>query len=1136
MKIKIFWAAAALLGTTSLPLLAAEHFVTKQGNDAKDGTTEQTAFLTIQKGVNALQAGDTLTIGPGEYPESVTRDGLGSLEAETTIRAALPGTVLLRGDVSIPSDAFKKVDGYRYIYAAPFEQPVRGVNEVDTLTRLEDFSTLGELEYSPGTSYYDAKTKRIYISTSDLQPPSAHAYTVCVIEGSGLMLTNPRRVTVDGLAATGFRSNKLLPSYPNHYAEWGIMLAGARQCVIRHCVAYFNDSGLSYDSGASRSTDGKDNGWNLFENCVAFSNGSKFAPEAGNIIGFTSNHDEMRDCYAYLGYDNNLRFYGAGIRGPAVMKNNVAWGGTYTDIFIKGGEAPKYGMAENCITLGILHSHNLKNSIVGNINQYQREPGKDDVYGLYSPLGNEDTQQTLATRRDQWFADAENLDFRLQATSPLRGSGSDGGDRGPFPYQPNIFYLAPNGNDQNDGLSTEKPWQTLVYAMERLRPGDTLYLEGGTYEAAGGLKISNPEGGNTSIRGRGAEMVLIRGDIAMTDSRGLEFERLNFTGALTLADCRDIRFNNCRFSNLGTPLSAASVQNLKVTHSEFTGFQEAALNLEKCRQVWLSSTIFDNRQGPAIETDRDNAIQFSDYNVYANPALVWRVGGKALDFPAWQTRHDKYSQVRNPKYTVENGFPRLQNAAAFGGDGALGHGAGFYRAYRQREMKASAPVLHSVSTTTADLEWWTSVPAITEVAWGETPDTPNKITFNEQAKSANDCFNTLSLTGLKPGTKYYFRLKKAKPLDQNISQYTKPTPFDDAPLSFLTASTRSVPRELYVAPDGNDHNSGLSREQAWKTVAHASDAARAGDTVFIAGGTYQESVRVRASGSADQPITFKAVPGEKVVFDGNNRSIVTAFSVVGKQHIHFDGLYFRQFGSEGWKSVLDLRQSQHLKVTRCFFNAIGSGTSGVQVRTDQCADVTIRNCVIARGFQGMYFRDTKALHIENNVFVNNLICAILNSGGDPGGIEIKKNIFVDSIPSKVKVQLFEVGGFDQYVFDQNAFYLRIPDKERQPFLFYGTGPGRTTVADYDKKTGLTNFIVNDPQFAISEGQEAVNREGQKVEFLGDWIPRHDLDFPDLFTRNPMLITAKIGLQPDAFEDFSFSKVGNDPAMTPPSPQ
>ena len=40
----------------------ADYFVDKQGNDANDGASRAAAFLTIQKGVDALKPGDTLAI------------------------------------------------------------------------------------------------------------------------------------------------------------------------------------------------------------------------------------------------------------------------------------------------------------------------------------------------------------------------------------------------------------------------------------------------------------------------------------------------------------------------------------------------------------------------------------------------------------------------------------------------------------------------------------------------------------------------------------------------------------------------------------------------------------------------------------------------------------------------------------------------------------------------------------------------------------------------------------------------------------------------------------------------------------------------------------------------------------------
>ena len=104
------------------PCRAAEYFVSKQGDDANNGRRQDKAFLTIQKGVDALKAGDTLTIAPGEYFERVMRVNLGGADVDTVIRAEIPGTALLRGDV--PAPEFKKIDGYRFVYAAKFWPPL----------------------------------------------------------------------------------------------------------------------------------------------------------------------------------------------------------------------------------------------------------------------------------------------------------------------------------------------------------------------------------------------------------------------------------------------------------------------------------------------------------------------------------------------------------------------------------------------------------------------------------------------------------------------------------------------------------------------------------------------------------------------------------------------------------------------------------------------------------------------------------------------------------------------------------------------------------------------------------------------------------------------------------------------------
>ena len=1094
---------------------AADWYVNLQGDDANDGRSRSRAFRTVQKGVDALQPGDTLHIGPGEYREAVTRKGLGNLDAETTIRAELPGTVLLRGDVPLNTAALKKVDGYEFVYVMEYDGPLEGVIEQDTSTLLKIVPTVAELELTHGAIHYDAVAKRLYVSSTDGRPPQEHHYTMAVVKGTGLLLIQPRRVTVDGIAATGFQSSKLLPFRPTHFTQWGIFLESARQCVIRNCVAWLNGGGIGFLSDRN-GDDGLENGWNRIEKCVAFSNGSKFAPEGGNILGFASNHDEIRDCYAYLGYPNNIRHYGLGIRGPAAIRNCIAWGGTYTDIFIKGGAADQYGLTEGCVTLGFCHSRNIRHSVVGNTNQYNRQPEEDVIQGLFAPWVN---QEKAAREANQAFADPLNLDFRLQATSGFRAKGPNQPDRGAYPYQANVFYVTPDGNNSHDGLSLQQAWKTLAHALPRLRPGDTLYIEGGTYEVGNEpLKLGSHNGGEIFIRGRGDQPVVLHGNLEMVNSRNVTFERLNFAGGIRISDSAFIAFQSCRFSTAETAIKATATEDLKITHCEFTGFGKPALALEKAKGVWLSGNLFDNTQAPAVGLRDVAAIRYSDYNAYSLPDRIWQVHKKNWDFSALQKQHDLYSRVQPAQFTIENGVPTLQNAAAFASGGPHGSRIGYYRSFQKRTMAASRAQLHCVTDTTADLEWFTSVPAVLTVAWGETPDTPNRIVLNDGTRDVADCFNTLSLTRLKPGTRIYYRLLEARPIKQQHAQYMLPTKPADTVSSFVTMDTAPAPRLLYVAPDGDNGNSGLSRDQAWRTVSHAASEARPGDTVIIAGGVYTETVRVRTSGSEGKPITFKAAPGEQVIFDGSRRELAVGFSILGKEYIHLDGLHFRMFGSDGWTSALDMRYSKHLKIERCLLNNYGAGIPGTLVRMDHCEDIQIRNCVISRGFQGIYSSQPKNLRIENNVFLNNLICAIVNSGGGTRDLVIRKNIFVDSIPTKAKVQLFELGGFDQYILEDNAFYLRIPDEERKPFGFYGNGNGieRLSVAMYNEKTGQRNQVIDNPRFTITEGVEPKNAKGETIAFLGDWIPRAELSFQDLFSHHPGLTEQKIGLLPEEF--------------------
>jgi len=82
------------------------------------------------------------------------------------------------------------------------------------------------------------------------------------------------------------------------------------------------------------------------------------------------------------------------------------------------------------------------------------------------------------------------------------------------------------------------------------------------------------------------------------------------------------------------------------------------------------------------------------------------------------------------------------------------------------------------------------------------------------------------------------------------------------------AETTATAGTFYVAPTGSDSNPGTI-DSPWRTIQHAADSVKAGHTVYIHGGVYNESVDIQVSGSATAgPVTFQSYPGENAILDG----------------------------------------------------------------------------------------------------------------------------------------------------------------------------------------------------------------------------------------------------------------------------
>jgi len=915
---------------------ATEYFVSPQGRDANPGTAKDAAFLTVQKGVDTLKPGDTLTLAPGEYHEAIRREDLGSLDATTTIRAEISGTVTLRGDVPLAFSGGEAMD-------FPFQGIVPAVNELNTLTILKRVPNASEPAYNPGTFHHDAAAGKLYLSPSDMQP-GGKIYTATTLATHGILLIRPRQVVIEGLNVTGFSGAEL-----RHYREetgggtWGIFLVHGKSCIIRDCRAYLNSWGIGMQSGPPGSGD------NVVERCVAWGNKSQFANgDMGGITILAARRDQIRDCIAYRNGMYGINIYGTGGAAPnykddggnlpenrSKLIRNLAWGNESADIKIKTGYEYHHE-AIDCAAPGVWSVVNVTHGLMG---RNGHAPDADSIV-----LEKEtDFDPNLE------FASPANHDYRLQSTSRFRGAGEGGKDRGPYPYKGNVFFVSPQGDDANNGLSVKTAWKTMDHALKNLPEGSTLYLEPGDYP-----------------------------------SPPLAGKRL------------DIRERRGGVNLLG----------------------HAPVKLE--------------------------------------PAFI--------DPPA----------------------PKL--------------------------ILSRQPAVLSVTATTANIEWFTSLPATCQLAWGETPACENTVAYHV------NYFGSYSLTGLKPGQTYYFKVASIKrPADLPPKTESAPIELTDQPIRFTTLPQDAAPATYYVAEDGDDSKSGLDRANAWRHIHVAAERAKAGDTVLIAGGTYRERIRVRASGEEGRPITFKALPGEKVHIDGDNMALHTAFVVHGKKHLVFDGFYFARFNlfpNEGWDlqkcGEFHFYRSDDVRVSRCFSEGRG-GYSAYPVCAIETSRLTLRNCVNTYKFGGMYFWRCPDLMIENSVFASPMIMAFVHRNLKDQKATMRNCIFTDMLEKKAVLNLGLLccdGETEGFRHENNAYTLRpnIPVAER---ALNGKYPA-ARIGEY-----IVDPLFDDPRFA---GQPA-GEGGFGPDRMMDL--NLALDFDSFFATNPEFMERGIGLQPEAFGDYRF---------------
>jgi hypothetical protein len=91
----------------------------------------------------------------------------------------------------------------------------------------------------------------------------------------------------------------------------------------------------------------------------------------------------------------------------------------------------------------------------------------------------------------------------------------------------------------------------------------------------------------------------------------------------------------------------------------------------------------------------------------------------------------------------------------------------------------------------------------------------------------------------------------------------------------------------YVSPSGNDSNPG-TKDNPFKTIQKGVNVLTAGKTLYVRGGTYNEAVTIKGSGTSGNPITIIAYPGETPILNGG--SSIAILSSGGTNYWTIQGL------------------------------------------------------------------------------------------------------------------------------------------------------------------------------------------------------------------------------------------------------
>lgn len=952
------------------------YYLSPKGDNAADGLSWKTAWGTASHAQKLLQPGDTLLIGEGEYRgASLGSATNGAPGRPIRIMAAPRHRVIVNG--ASRAGPFRKSPGLQHVYEAPLKKlEFPDIWEADSLVKLQYAGSRERVDELPGTYYFDAEGRKLYVQFSDGRA------------GGGRFVECRR----------SHRGATLSKSYVHLKRIWfkhgweGVLVKNGHHNTVEDCVFFSNVyHGLCVRVGAN---------WNLIKHNYGFNN-----PMRGSILMKGSSHHNLyldNRCDPSVptvraqqsGYHYGMNNYG-GDAGPRnLIINNIL----NDRLSFRWKPPVKQTVFQGNIAVGKVYSQKARwkervpedrmvvrnNVLLGRIvwqGGLGPEGGNGDWTGEDKAFANNfhaagDPQAIVAAR----FADPAYLDYRLQSDSPLIGKGLSGLNRGAFPRQTSrVLYVGSDGDDTKPGTSERLAFRTLSKAASVLRPGDTLYVMAGTYAAPLVLRASGDPGTLIQVRAYQRRRFSLPG-LLLTGSHirveGFTVAEAEGDGVVVIGSNVELEgslIHGCR----GAALRAQGAKSLTVSHCTFVGNREGLILAEGSTDATVRNCVVAFNRAAQSHIDESSRSGYRGYNTCdfgpgANDAQVAGEGGNIVADPKFvdAAQHDYRLAWDSPaRYLGEFGRP-----------------AGSEEALARKAEIADLRVV-SIQREAAVVRWGTP-----------TFDTTGKVHYRttgmEPWQTVEDAsqgsIHAIGLVKLKPQTPYEIRVEVANRRGPGTISAVK---------TFKTAAESREPATFHVSPDGDDRADGRTPQTTWRTMRQACFAVQPGDTVLVAPGEYHHPVAPITSGLPDKRVTFRKHGEGEAVIDG--KGVLSALvSIRGKHYITVDGFHLNP-GPSVWVSaprLIVLDECRGVELLNCRRAATTGGGAGSGIYATSCSDLRIEGNVLWGARYTLRIFGCQDVLIKNNTFA--LKSVVMAQLGDTGlrdrGVRFVNNLLYEN--------------------------------------------------------------------------------------------------------------------------------------------